>query len=379
MVLNDRVRLSDRCAELVAAQHKAGRLALTASQRREFAALHRTALADPGGSEGEVLWLLTRSFDADDEIPEYYRYTDLHVYGWFLEAYPKDRLHGVLLSLHATVTRLLDIERAGGVAGEEREARLLALIDTIGDLPVDENGLVRGAEVVATATQDPEARRRMFLLVECSGFPMSDDHHEHIFLRAVHACEVAFFAVRWIACQAMTAVEREPLGAVRWVELLGRYAQLINQIFHALRTLTPEMFLTFRDATGAASAVQSLNYHLMELVLYGYDSRKAEVYERFPHLARLLSTESREQRCLREAVRDSGLRRLQETYARTDATLLTWRGRHYGFGRRHLADIKGSGGTEGAGYLKRFVHKDGPGVAGGPTPPAGTMLDFVYR
>ncbi|MEK8104494.1 hypothetical protein NKG94_03655 [Micromonospora sp. M12] len=85
------------------------------------------------------------------------------------------------------------------------------------------------------------------------------------------------------------------------------------------------MFLTFRDATGAASAVQSLNYHLMELVLYGYDSRKAEVYQRFPHLSRLLSAESRDQRCLREAVRDSGLRGLQEAFARTDAALLTWR------------------------------------------------------
>lgn len=379
MVLNDRVRLSDRCSRLVAAQHKAGRLALTASQRNEFAALHRTALTDPGGSESEVLWLLTRSFDTDDEIPEYYRYTDLHVYGWFLEAYQKDRLHGVTLSLHATLNRLIDIEKTGGVAGEERLARLHTLLDTVGDLPVDEAGLVRGAEVVAEVAHDPEARWRMFLLVECSGFPMSGDHHEHIFLRAVHACELAFFAVRWIACQAMNEIERNPSDGVRWVELLGRYAQLFNQIFHALRTLTPEMFLTFRDATGAASAVQSLNYHLMELVLYGYDSRKAEVYQHFPHLSRLLSSESRDQRCLREAVRDSGLRSLQEAFAQTDAALLTWRGRHYGFGRRHLADIKGSGGTEGAGYLKRFVHKDVPGVAGGPAAPVGTMLDFIYR
>ncbi|MEK8104495.1 hypothetical protein NKG94_03660 [Micromonospora sp. M12] len=217
MVLNDRVRLSDRCSRLVAAQHKAGRLALTAGQRDEFAALHRTASVDPGGSEGEVLWLLTRSFDTDDEIPEYYRYTDLHVYGWFLEAYQKDRLRGVMLSLHATLSRLLDIEKAGGVDDEERLARLQALLDTIVDLPVDEAGLVRGAEVVADAAHDPEARRRLFLLVECSGFPMSSDHHEHIFLRAVHACELAFFAVRWIACQAMNEIERCPSdGCAGW-------------------------------------------------------------------------------------------------------------------------------------------------------------------
>ncbi|MBG0567807.1 hypothetical protein [Actinoplanes aureus] len=379
MVLNDRLRLSDRCSSLVATQHKTGRLALTATQREEFAALHRAALSDPGEADSEVLWLLTRSFDDEDEIPEYYRYTDLHVYGWFLDAYRENRLTGVVLALHATLERLLDVEEAEGTAGEERLARLRVLLDAVGDLPVDEAGLTRGSEVVAAAARDQEARWRMFLLVECSGFRMSDDHHEHIFLRAVHACELAFYAVRWIACQAMSEIAQRPSDAVRWVDLLGHYADLINHIFHALRTLTPDMFLTFRDATGAASAVQSLNYHLMELVLYGFDARKAEVYERFPHLSHVLSAESRGQRCLREAVRDSGLRRLQEALARTDATLLTWRGRHYGFGRRYLADIKGSGGTEGAGYLKRFVHKDVPAVTGGPAAPAGTMLDFIYR
>jgi tryptophan 2,3-dioxygenase len=378
MVLNDRLRLSDRCARLVAEQHKSGRSALTAAQRAEFAALHRIALADPGDAESEVLRLLTRSFDADDEIPEYYRYTDLHVYDWFLAAYRDSPLDGVVLALHATLARLLEVEEAGGIAGEERLGRVRALLDRVGDLPTDGAG-GRAAGVVAAATADPEVRWRMFLLVECSGFRMSDDHHEHIFLRAVHACEVVFFAVRWIACRALSEIERDPSGGVGWVELLGHYAELFNHIFHALRTLTPDMFLAFRAATGAASAVQSLNYHLMELVVYGYDPRKAEVYARFPHLSRLLGPEARNQRSLREAVRDSGLPGLRTALARTDAALLTWRGRHYGFGRRYLADIKGSGGTEGAGYLKHFVHKDVPAVMGGPVAPTGSMLDFIYR
>ena len=115
----------------------------------------------------------------------------------------------------------------------------------------------------------------------------------------------------------------------------------------------------FRDATGDASAVQSLNYHLMELVLYGYDDRKAATYTAFPHLDQINSFRLRDLRSLYAAVGTSEDDEVVAAFAAMERHMVQWRGRHYGFGRTYLPNMKGSGGTEGAGYLKRFVHKTG--------------------
>ncbi len=60
--------------------------------------------------------------------------------------------------------------------------------------------------------------------------------------------------------------------------------------------------------------------------------------------------------------------RLTAAFSQVKRILLTWRGRHYGFGCLYLSNIKGWGGTEGAGYLKKFVDKNGflPGEQGQP-------------
>ncbi|MFQ6146241.1 hypothetical protein ACLMNJ_24725 [Streptomyces seoulensis] len=141
--------------------------------------------------------------------------------------------------------------------------------------------------------------------------------------------------------------------------VLTSAAELLNVVFHALRTLTPELFMGFREATGSASAVQSLNYHLMELVVYGYDERKIETYQRFTHLAPISNPLLREFTSLRDAAAGARDADVREAFAASEAPLHIWRGRHYGFGRRYLPEMTGSGGTEGAGYLKRFVGKAG--------------------
>ena len=160
---------------------------------------------------------------------------------------------------------------------------------------------------------------------------------------------------------------------------LAHYVNLPNHIFHMLQTLTPDLFLKFRDATGEASAVQSLNYHMMELAMYGYDARKIEAYSKFDHLRELTLPPLRSVRPLRDAVLRSGDPELTEALAGVERTLLTWRGRHYGFGRRYLPGVKGSGGTEGAGYLKRFVHKDNLIPEPITTAPGLDLLGFAFR
>jgi tryptophan 2,3-dioxygenase len=362
-------RLPGACEGVARPQRRSGRLALDTTQRARLARLHQTANTAEPTEENQVLGLLTRPFTTDD-VPEYYRYTSLHVFGWFLDQqaalrqWPEadEPLAGCILALHAILDDLAHVEarEADGLDVVpahtlDRLARLGNLMEQLYDVPIDRH--LRGKDVVEHAESDERMRRLAFLVARCSGFPISDKHDEHLFLRSVHACELVFYAARWIAVRAAGAMRHDPEEALFRINQLTIYAELLNHVLHLLQTLSPEQFMGFRDATGAASAVQSLNYHTMELAIYGYDERKASVYAGFPHLGRLGEPAFRDYQPLAALVAQSPDTRIANAFASADHTLLTWRARHYGFARRYLADIKSSGGTDGAAYLKRFIRK----------------------
>lgn len=354
--------LSDRCENIARIQRSRGRIALTDAEHDDLASCYDESVANQFSEDVEIVRLLTRPFNRDESIPEYYRYTSLHVYDWFLAHYRDDPVCASVIAMRATLVDLLAHERTeadrhdttpGHI--EERLARLGRLLDQIDNMVLNPAGTARGHDL---AERDAALRWQLFLLVQCTGFPQSDDHNEHVFLRSVQACELVFYLVRWIACRTTLAVNARESDAVFRLDQLATCAALLNGIFHMLKTLSPQQFMSFREATGAASAVQSVNFHLMEIAVYGYDPRKAEVFDRFSHLRELNDPPFRHHRSLREAVLGVSDPKLTAAFAKVERILLTWRGRHYGFGRLYLpGDIKGSGGTEGAGYLKRFVDK----------------------
>lgn len=372
-----------RCDEIARLQEKAGRQALTVGERDLLAKAYDEAYFEQS-TASEVMRLLTRSFSRQS-IPEYYRYANLHVYAWFLDLYPTEPVVGAVLALEATLADLDAVERRAAPRltetdhTEERLLRLDALREEVRRLPVETGGDTTAAEMIDRAREDDLARWQASVLTRCSGFLASGDHHEHIFLRAVQACELAFYLIRYFTVRARTSIERADGQAHALIAQLALYAELPNHIFHVLRTLTPDLFLRFRDATGEASAVQSLNYHLMELVIYGYDARKVEAYLKFEHLHELTVAPLWSVRSLRDAVLESDDPELTKELAAAETALLAWRGRHYGFGRRYLPGVKGSGGTEGAGYLKRFVHKDDLVPESITTAPEPDLLGFAFR
>lgn len=369
--------------EAIAALRSArGQIALTDAQRALLAYAHDAAERDDS-DEGLLVRLLTRPFSRA-EVPEYYRYTGLHVYQWFLEEFAHDPVGGSVLALHATLADLRATEeraaRGPVVVPEhavERLRRLAPLVDSVLALPID--FATTGEDLVRHADGRADLRWRTGVLTRCTDFPYSDKHDEHVFLRSVHACELVFYLVRWIARRLVEIIGDDRDEVLFRLGQLTAVSNLLTETFHMLKTLTPELFMGFRDATGAASAVQSMNYHLMELVVYGYDARKAETFDRFGHLRVLNDPALREHQSLRDVLLARGDVEFLAEFAEVERTLLTWRGRHYGFGRKYLADIEGSGGTEGAAYLKRFVDKD-PCVSGRDRTSASTLLsEFAVR
>jgi tryptophan 2,3-dioxygenase len=377
------LQLPGRCDEIAELQERAGRIELTADDREMLVKLYDEARTEDSATS-EVMRLLTRPFSREP-IPEYYRYSKLHVYDWFLELHPAEPLVGAVLALDATLADLAEVERSAAPRlteadhPQERARRLDLLREQIGLLPVEIGGGTTAAEVIERARNDDLARWQAYVLTRCSGFLASGDHHEHLFLRAVQSCELAFYLIRFLTVRARRSIDRADGEAPGLMALLARYAELPNHVFHLLQTLTPDLFLRFRDATGEASAVQSLNYHLMELVLYGHDARKVEAYLRFEHLRELTVPPPSSARPLCDAVAEAADPELVEALGAVERALLTWRGRHYGFGRRYLPGVKGSGGTEGAGYLKRFVHKDGLVPEPSAPAPGRDLLGFAFR
>ncbi|WP_431934303.1 tryptophan 2,3-dioxygenase family protein [Nonomuraea jabiensis] len=362
--------LPTRSAEVVRLQAAAGRLALTGEQRIWLERLYEQALHLPDDTDHELLLLLTRTYCRSEPIPEYYRYTHLHVFDWFLAKHV-DPVSGAVLALETTLAALDDEERAAD-PGTERVARLDAIREHLRTLPVAGGPAGR---VIDEARADETRAWEMFALASCTGFTMSGRHDEQIFLRTVQACELSYFVIRWLASWVVRTADRDVVTAHARLRQLSAYADLPNRLFHLLQTLTPESFLEFRDATGAASAVQSLNYHLMELALYGYDARKAPIFERHEHLRAVNQYPLRVVRPLHLAVTATAHPGMEGVLREVERALLTWRGRHYGFGARYLPGRPGSGGTEGAGYLKRFVGKDAVATVT-PVPPP---THFAYR
>ncbi|WP_307826846.1 hypothetical protein [Streptomyces pactum] len=352
--------------ELALLQRRRGRSGLDDSERDRLGRLHDTCLDEPHlGEEGQITCLLTRPFSRTLAVPEYYQYTCMHVYGWFLDRYPGDPVHGVLLAAHATVADLAGMERAGWPTTDrpdhiaERIEGLDGLLAALGDVRIDHATGLRVRDVLDRAAADPVLSRRLEVLAECTRFPRSAKHEEHVFLRSVQVCEMLFFLIRRLAVEVTVSHGEFPARCAGLLDLAGDCAQLLNEVFQVLLTLSPEGFMTFRDETGAASAVQSLNYHAMEIAVYGYDPRKAPVFASVEHLTAFNDAGVREHRSLSTATAGTADAALAAGWHRLDRTLSRWRGGHYRFARTYLpSGTKGSGDTEGAAYVRKFVRKD---------------------
>ncbi|MFE3498978.1 tryptophan 2,3-dioxygenase family protein [Kitasatospora sp. NPDC059160] len=362
-------RLPEHCAHIVRIQRERGRAALAPERLDELAGYHDRPPPPADGEadgEAELLGLLTRPFSRTTDIPRYYRYTDLHVFDWFLDQRPDDQLTGAAEALAVSLTALLAVERAAPAGAidpatsAERQQRLRAPLDRVAELTFDPAGAVPLGEALRARENDPRARWNRFVLAECTGFPQSDKHDEHLFLRSVHACEMVFFLVRALvlrAAETCAGDRREARTRLRQAVLT---AELLNGVFSALWTMSPERFMEFRAETGDASAVQSMNYHAMEIVLYGLDPEKEKVLAEYGHLAELRGILAEEWQAQGARVRAAGDGEMDRHLDALLRVLRRWRGRHYGFAVRYLTpELTGSGGTEGANYLKKFVEKRG--------------------
>jgi tryptophan 2,3-dioxygenase len=161
----------------------------------------------------------------------------------------------------------------------------------------------------------------------------------------------------------MAAIEW--LKAGRWAYAAGclhraaRLAQFqLDTLLVLRRTMSVDRFLGFREATGEASAVQTVSGQLLNIHLMGVHPRRVEALAQVPENAYLLLHVNPAFEPLRKALgrvpRDSEpAAEVFSAARRLDDLLFRWRRVHLGLAHRYLPkDAGGSGGTAGAPYLQ---------------------------
>lgn len=381
-------------AEFVDEQRRAGRAGLSSSFVHRWAERHRVSekVLEEGrlGPDVEqattLFWEVTypMAMQERSEGPFYYPYTSVNVLDWFMED-SGGRLEELKRkSVEGIAALVLDFGRfeTHSLIGYERfhtrhfESRLAtARIEGLRHVYA---AVCRLGERIPGSSTRPGWRPRrddslmdyaigpgrLGALVRFSCLPQTEYHDEVLFLRAIHISELCFYGVRLAIEQAMRSLHQGAAATTReHLEQASAFAEVLRQVFLLLRTMPPDHFLDFRDATAQASAVHSRNFQALDVCLFGLSEHKIELYKRTPHLRDLLVGREDDRPCLRDVMLalsaggggDARASVIQA--ARTlDRKLLSWRGLHLAFAVEYLATVPlGTGGTSGAPYLRLFL------------------------
>ncbi len=201
------------------------------------------------------------------------------------------------------------------------------------------------------------AERRTLLLTTLPVYTM---HDEYMFLRVLQMFETTFALLAVQLRAALVALADRDVGAA--VRFLNTAEQALHEsapLFSMLATMQVESFRVFRAFTDGASAIQSVNYKIVESLCRDPDNKRVNsaAYRSVPLVrARVLAGQPTLDDEMKRA-RDSGeltagdceeLRVAMQGFA---GTLLRWRKTHYGVAIRMLGDSPGTGYTEGTPYL----------------------------
>lgn len=213
-------------------------------------------------------------------------------------------------------------------------------------------------EVCGTVFGDMTAAERR--LLRLTALPVSVVHDEYMFIRMLQSYETTFAVM---AAHLRTAVDALAGGratvAAQGLAAAERALREAAPLWSLVATMQPRAFLTFREFTEGASAIQSRGYKTVESLCRVPERSRLdsaayrsvpEVRERVlaghPNLDDALATALAAGRLTPDA--HAGVRSAMEQF---EAAILAWRQTHYRLAVRMLGQRRGTGYTEGVPYL----------------------------
>ena len=306
------------------------------------------------------------------EQPNYYQYTDARMLDWYLasasdldsfEQLSVDGVHALCDDLRRVETAFLaDAEPGPGIDAPSIRQRIALLDRVLADLAAIGARQRAPGAACETVEEYVRAASRIPALVHLAAMPLTPHHDEYAFLRVLQGSELCFFGIRIAVSAAIEAVKaQQPAQAAIDVAAATRFAEVLCGLLRVLRTMPVSHFAAFRYNTGSASAIQSINFQMLDIVLHGANGAKVPHLLRFEHLAAVARMADPRFVSLHAAVRHANAPgaewdAFREACRRLDRTLLTWRGLHLSFAKTYIPnDGPGTGGTSGAAYLREHL------------------------
>lgn len=191
-------------------------------------------------------------------------------------------------------------------------------------------------------------------------FPQTACHDEVAFISLIQMAECLFWGALIFVRRALAAIHVGRLAqAVQLVAAATEFAAPLIKIFHCAKTMPPDHFHGFREATGDASAVQCQSWQMLDAHVYGVLPDKAPVLEGIPEVRHVLALSNPYFVPLVHVAGQLGGSEIEtalsEAIIELDHRLRAWRKFH----EKQLAanpgyvppDAPGTGWTSGYGYL----------------------------
>lgn len=326
--------------------------------------------------------LFSEHFILNNPVPRYPAYTNVRVLTWALKTNRRQPLDAVWSHCRQMIRLLLkDLisfevwSLAGAERWQQRNCKAEVVRERISLLQeVHAQAAGRTGEFFHHYVGEPPEdwftlaleESREAAVLHLTTLPQTSQHDEVLFLRTIHISECIFWGILTATYAAVEDLKRGLTNsAVICLREATTFAELLMPLFQAFKTMPPEHFAEFRDATGEASAIQSRTYQLMQIFTQGLDEKKMKNLADTPEISDLLLYAHPAFVHLRSSLnkieegRVSGWQEAKAQSEALDRALYAWRCLHLGIARNYLPPaVAGTGGSSGAPYLAaHFRHK----------------------
>jgi len=262
------------------------------------------------------------------------------------------------IAAHDGTTELLPLMRPSARTTAKRCALGLRVLRTamtrLGiDVVSDTDDPIETARQLCARIEPTAEERRMLAVTLLTVYTA---HDEYLFVRMLQCYETTFSLVTVHLRAAIIAARAG--DAVRTTRALRAAASAMDEaspLFSLVATMQPEAFMTFRDYTDGASAIQSRSYKTIESLCRRPDGERltGPGYDAVPDVrARVLAGQpTLEHTLAQSSLSPNELADVRAAMAAFEAEVMGWRKTHHNLAMRMLGMRRGTGYTAGVPYL----------------------------
>ena len=222
-------------------------------------------------------------------------------------------------------------------------------IDAFNDI----NDPIESARELCVRIQQTAEDRRMLAVTL---LPVSTVHDEHLFIRMLQCYETVFALVTVQLRAAIIAAKAgKAAHATRALRTAASAMKESSPLFSLVATMQPGAFMTFREYTDGASAIQSRSYKTIESLCRRPDPERlvGPGYDAVPEVrARVLTAQpTLEEALVQSPLELHELAEIRAAMAAFEDEVMGWRKTHYNLALRVLGMRRGTGYTAGVPYL----------------------------